>query len=293
MKEENEVNKIVEEISKINFQGNIIPSAWYQYIKFPSGKADLLGITILSDIIYWYRKIEIRDEKTGQLLHYKKKFKADKLQRSYNSYAKQFGVSKRQVKDAIKRLEKLGLITIEFRNITTNDGLSINNLLFLEPIPSEILDITHQRNTYDVQTSYDPHSNVTPIAFERKTNTEITTDITTKTTTMEEAPHLKSEAYTPLYKEIIEYLNTKAKKGYRTTTKSTQRLIRARLNEGFTVDDFKKVIDITTEKWKNKKTNDGVDMEDYLRPETLFGKKFESYLNQKVKSYGKLSPEDL
>jgi len=194
MKEENETNKVVEEISKINFQGNIIPSAWYKYIKFPSGKADLLGITILSDIIYWYRKTEIRDEKTGKLLCYKKKFKSDKLQRSYNSYAEQFGVTKRQIKEAIKRLEKLGLIKTEFRNITTKDGLSINNLLFLEPIPSEILDITHQCNTYDIQTSYDPLSNVIPIASECKTNTEITTDITTKTTPIKKAPRFSSES---------------------------------------------------------------------------------------------------
>jgi hypothetical protein len=189
----NETNKIVEEISKVNFQGNIIPSVWYKYIKFPSGKADLLGITILSDIIYWYRKTEIRDEKTGKLLYYKRKFKADKLQRSYSSYAEQFGVSKRQAKGAIKRLEKLGLITIEFRNITTKDGLNINNLLFLEPIPSKVIDITHQCNTYDIQMSYALHSNVIPIASECKTNTEITTEITTKNTT-KEAPRFSSES---------------------------------------------------------------------------------------------------
>jgi uncharacterized phage protein (TIGR02220 family) len=101
-----------------------------------------------------------------------------------------------------------------------------------------------------------------------------------------------NNGYSPLYKEIIEYLNTKADTGYRHTTKETQKLIRARLNEGFTVDDFKKVIDINTKKWKDKKTNNGVEMGDYLRPITLFGTKFESYLNQKVKSYSKFSPED-
>lgn len=77
--------------------------------------------------------------------------------------------------------------------------------------------------------------------------------------------------------EIVTYLNDVADKRYRHTTKKTQRLIKARMNEGFAVDDFKKVIDIKTKEWKNNKN-----MNQYLRPETLFGTKFESYLNQNM-----------
>jgi len=75
------------------------------------------------------------------------------------------------------------------------------------------------------------------------------------------------------YKEIIEYLNEKADKQYRYTTPKTRELIKARWNEGFTLDDFKKVIDNKTLEWKNTK------WENYLRPVTLFSTKFESYLN--------------
>lgn len=78
-------------------------------------------------------------------------------------------------------------------------------------------------------------------------------------------------------KEIVEYLNTKLNTKYRYTTKSIQSNIRARLNEGFTVDDFKTVIDKKKQTWK------GTDFEKYLRPETLFGTKFQSYLNEIVK----------
>lgn len=77
------------------------------------------------------------------------------------------------------------------------------------------------------------------------------------------------------YKEIIEYLNERTGKNYRHTTKSHQRHIRARINEGFTLDDFKTVIDNKVN--DNKK---GVFDEMYLRPETLFGNKFDGYLNQ-------------
>ena len=79
-----------------------------------------------------------------------------------------------------------------------------------------------------------------------------------------------------IYSEIIDYLNYKANTNYRVNNKKTRASINARITEGFTVEDFKKVIDIKSSEWLN--TN----MQQYLRPETLFGTKFEGYLNQKI-----------
>ena len=79
-----------------------------------------------------------------------------------------------------------------------------------------------------------------------------------------------------LYKAVIDYLNEKAGTKYRSTTGKTQTLIRARLSEGFTLDDFKTVIDKKCAEWLNDPK-----MNQYLRPETLFSPKFESYLNAK------------
>ena len=79
-----------------------------------------------------------------------------------------------------------------------------------------------------------------------------------------------------IYSEIIDYLNSKANTNYRVNNKKTRASINARITEGFTIDDFKKVIDIKSAEWIN--TN----MQQYLRPETLFGTKFEGYLNQKI-----------
>lgn len=76
-------------------------------------------------------------------------------------------------------------------------------------------------------------------------------------------------------KQIIAYLNSCIGSNYKNTTKATQHKINARLKEGFTFKDFKTVIDKKVKEWAN------TDMEKYLRPETLFGTKFESYLNQK------------
>ena len=77
-----------------------------------------------------------------------------------------------------------------------------------------------------------------------------------------------------IYNEVIKYLNEKANTNYRPSTKNTQSFISARLKEGFTVEDFKKVIDVKAKSWI------GTDFEKYLRPATLFGTKFENYLNE-------------
>ena len=83
--------------------------------------------------------------------------------------------------------------------------------------------------------------------------------------------------YTPLpIAEIITYLNNQTNANYKPSSRKTRKLIKARWNEGFRYDDFKKVIDIKTEEWLNDPR-----MSMFLRPETLFGTKFESYMNQK------------
>lgn len=95
----------------------------------------------------------------------------------------------------------------------------------------------------------------------------------------------KSEQDIP-YKEVCEYLNMRVGSNYRHTTRKTKDLIKARFNEGFTLEDFKIVIDKKCVEWMN------TDMQKYLRPETLFGTKFESYLNQQVQ-VKKLTTKDL
>ncbi|WP_261059084.1 conserved phage C-terminal domain-containing protein [Streptococcus mitis] len=74
--------------------------------------------------------------------------------------------------------------------------------------------------------------------------------------------------------EVINYLNSKAKKNFKVNTASHQKFIKARLKEGYVLEDFKKVVDIMVAKWK------GTEYEQYLQPQTLFGNKMDNYLNQ-------------
>lgn len=75
-------------------------------------------------------------------------------------------------------------------------------------------------------------------------------------------------------KEVISYLNLKSKKNFKVNTASHQKFIKARLKEGYVLEDFKKVVDIMVAKWK------GTEYEQYLQPQTLFGNKMNNYLNQ-------------
>lgn len=76
---------------------------------------------------------------------------------------------------------------------------------------------------------------------------------------------------------IIDYLNLKSVKDFKPNTIKTQNLIKARLSEGYSIIDFYKVIDVKTKQWKND-----INMNKFLRPDTLFSNKFEGYLNEKT-----------
>lgn len=102
---------------------------------------------------------------------------------------------------------------------------------------------------------------------------------TSVTVTVTDTVSVTDNNYSSLRDEIINHLNQCTGKNFRSNTAATVRMIDARLNDGYTVEDFKEVIDNKVYEWK------GTEQEQYLRPETLFTPShFESYLNQgKVK----------
>lgn len=136
------ITSTVIEIGKINFRGTLIDDGWYNHITFDNGKPNLNAILILSEIIYWYRPTEIKDEVSGQLLGFRKKFWDDKLQKNYQALADRFGISKRESQNACIFLKKMDLITIEQRTIITKDGMKIPNVTFIEPITENVRKIS-------------------------------------------------------------------------------------------------------------------------------------------------------
>lgn len=91
----------------------------------------------------------------------------------------------------------------------------------------------------------------------------------------------KEEDKDNIYSQVVSHLNEKAGTFYRATAARTKKVIHARLAEGFTLEDFVTVIDKKSAEWM------GTDWEKFLRPETLFGPKFESYLNASAGKGGK------
>ena len=135
-------NEIVDAMGSINISGNIIPAVWYRTITKENGKPYLLAIVILADIVYWYRPSEVRDQGTGHILGWKKKFSDDLLRQSYQYYADLFGESKKTIKTAMDKLEKLQVIRREFRTVSYGDGLVCNNVMYVELKPDILYQLT-------------------------------------------------------------------------------------------------------------------------------------------------------
>ena len=136
-------NPIVDAMGEINITGNVTPQTWYKTILRENGKPYLLAIAILSDIVYWYRPVEVRDEQSGGTVGWKKKFKADLLQKSYRHYAEQFGESKRSVEAAMKYLQSIGVITRVARDLETEEGAILNNVTFLQLNVERLYQLTY------------------------------------------------------------------------------------------------------------------------------------------------------
>lgn len=119
----------------------------------------------------------------------------------------------------------------------------------------------------------------------QKSKENITRDNTTSINNSQAEPD-KGSTHLSERKEIIEYLNHKLGTNYRVGAKKNAERMIARLNEGYTVDDFKKVIDNKYTDWA-----DSPKMARYLRPETLFSPKFESYLNERTTSNVQSAPD--
>ena len=175
---------------------------------------------------------------------------------SVNLITDMLGISRQRFNKHRKLLEDKGYITI--KNERTSDGSWGKNVYTLETLPRL------QNPTSDNPTS----DNVTT-----NNNTINNNTINNNTKSMSGNP-----TRVP-YKEIIDYLNEKTGRNYQHKAKVNQKAIKARMNEGYTLEDFKTVIDKKTDEWNND-----AKMKEFLRPETLFSEKFDRYLNEEVKS---------
>lgn len=162
---------------------------------------------------------------------------------------KVLGLTTQKVRTILKNLEKKGYIeflTSGSKGKESTLKITIKQQLFNNNVTNK----TEQLQQVEGDKQQQSNNNVTTLSKKKENNNN------------------------NIYSLVIDYLNKKASTNYRASTKNTQSFINARVSEGYTIEDFKKVIDSKSREWL------GTDFEKYLRPATLFGTKFENYLNE-------------
>ncbi|WP_061809019.1 hypothetical protein [Rossellomorea vietnamensis] len=146
--------KVADRIGELDIVGNIVPHLWYKNITFSSGKAHFVAITLLADIVYWYRPTLIRDD-SRMITGARTKFKGDMLQKSYQAFADTYGFTKRQVKDAIDFLVDHHLLIREFRTISSS-SIILSNVMYVQPVAENVKRVMEERCNVSELTSICP-----------------------------------------------------------------------------------------------------------------------------------------
>lgn len=182
-------------------------------------------------------------------------YKTGECWASNNYFAKLYKTTPQAISRWILNLKKIGYLEIEYEY----SG---------KEIQKRIIRVSTNIDTY--QQKDDRGINICLEGYQQKVKDNNTSINNTSINTKE----IYKEKNKAMIKATINYLNKKTGKAYKPTTPSTIKHLTARINEGYTDWDFMDVIDTKCKEWL------GTDMEKYLRPETLFGSKFENYFNQ-------------
>lgn len=203
-------NEIVDAMVGYSPPSIAIPHTWFKTIVNDKGKPNINAIILLSEIVYWYRPSQMKDEVTGEFLGYKKRFKQDLLQKSRKGFEKTFGLTKDQTYTALKFLEEIGVIKNHLRHVET-EIMTLNNVRFIELIPEKLKELTYpvvgerdpivqKREGYRIETI--------PLSYENETNTLITntgiTSTSNSTTTGENEFQQLADLYTSKINQNIQ-----------------------------------------------------------------------------------------
>lgn len=238
-------------ISKFSGKDNVIVIPRF-YVELLDG--DLKTAMLLNQIIYWSDKSKREDG-----FFYK----------TYAEWNDELFLSEHQIRSSAKKLESLGWIETAVKKANGN--------------PTKHFRFNHENFNVTLLEKLNVRSlknlgNDSLIISESltKNTTKITTEITTENKKNINKKSDDDVNFMSQVREIVDYLNLKTNARFSSKAKKTQDLIKARFNEERTIEDFKIVIDYQYSKWIN------TDYAKYLRPETLFGNKFEGYLNNAI-----------
>ena len=137
-----EATPTVLALRNFEMQGNILPPVWLHHLRYENGKPHPIAAIILSDVVYWYRPIELRDEATGLVTGYAQKFKEDKLQRDYKSYVNQYGFTYHQVRGGFQCLVDIGVVDLEMRTVQVSPNRQMGNVMYIGLNPPTLQSIS-------------------------------------------------------------------------------------------------------------------------------------------------------
>ena len=134
--------------------GNITPHDWYEKFTNNRGRPDLSLISVLAEIVYWYRPKKVKDNQTGDIT-YVNKFLGDAWQTSYEHFEKKFGFNREKLRRIFVKLEQMGICYREFRNVKLR-GQTYNNRLFIHLSPHFLSSYADNKKFTELKTINNP-----------------------------------------------------------------------------------------------------------------------------------------
>lgn len=134
---------LVGQMSKLaltSFGYLILPTEWFRLVRRRSGSVHLAATVILAEVVFWYRFRIVRDEKSGKLLRTECRFSGDSFRRSLTGWSDMLGLSRKEVRNAIETLKRLGLITVTIERMP---GSARYREMGISPVVKAIEAITH------------------------------------------------------------------------------------------------------------------------------------------------------
>jgi len=181
---------------------------------------------------------------------------------------RQTGISAHFQRLALENLANAGVVEVKYCGLPRSRHIRLSASKVMELMADEPENtLSDQQSFTSLTTSDSPDAPI--VVDEVNANKEVSKRNNRKKDTLSGKPDDVP------YDAVIDYLNEKTGKHYRSKAAATRKLIKARFAEGYTLEDFKRVIDTKTSQWLN------TDQDKFLRPETLFRPShFESYLNE-------------
>lgn len=133
----------VDKLGHLSIVGDVKPRIWQRTIVNENGKPQRLAMDMLAEIVYWYKPVEVRDERTGEVLGWKKKFAGEMLQKDYNYFVENYYESEKTISRALAFLENLGVIKRHRKSIRLKSGTIAHNVLFIELIYDKLYELTY------------------------------------------------------------------------------------------------------------------------------------------------------